>query len=114
MLTGIDLLAMCRESSHLSKSDLVRACGYVAERPDGQGERIKFTEFYEALLAAKGLVLKTEKRMGRKLTHQTKIQKDGKLLIGSAYVNELGLEPGAKFDIKVGCNSVVLTAANAE
>ena len=75
MLEGADLLAKCREGSHLSKSDLVRACGYVAERPDGQGERIKFTEFYEALLAAKGLVLKTEKRMGRKLTHQTKIQK---------------------------------------
>lgn len=114
MLKGAELLAHCRDSAHLSKSELVRECGYVSERPDGQGDRLHFTEFYEALLAAKGLNLKTEKRMGRKLTHQTKIQKDGKLLIGSAYVNELGLEPGAKFDIKVGRNSVVLTAANAE
>jgi len=56
MLTGSDLLAKVKELGDVSKSDLVRACGYVSTKKNG-GERLNFTAFYEALLEAKGLIL---------------------------------------------------------
>lgn len=56
MLTGADLLAKVKELGDVSKSELVRSCGYVSTKKDG-GERLNFTAFYEALLEAKGLHL---------------------------------------------------------
>jgi hypothetical protein len=54
MLTGPDLLAKVKELGDVSKSDLVRSCGYVSTK-EGGGERLNFTAFYEALLEAKGI-----------------------------------------------------------
>ena len=48
MLTGSDLLAKVKDLGDVSKSDLVRACGYVSSKKDGS-ERLNFTAFYEAL-----------------------------------------------------------------
>ena len=56
MLTGADLLAKVKELGDVSKSELVRSCGYVSTKKDG-GERLNFTAFYEALLEANGLHL---------------------------------------------------------
>ena len=56
MLTGSELLAKVKELGDVSKSDLVRACGYVSTKKDGT-ERLNFTAFYEALLGAKGVAL---------------------------------------------------------
>ena len=56
MLTGSDLLAKVKDLGDVSKSDLVRACGYVSTKKDGS-ERLNFTAFYEALLDAKGVNL---------------------------------------------------------
>jgi len=56
MLTGSDLLAKVKELGDVSKSDLVRACGYVSTKKNG-GERLNFTAFYDALLEAKGVNL---------------------------------------------------------
>ena len=53
VLTGSELLAKVKELGDASKSDLVRACGYVSSKKDGN-ERLNFTAFYEALLEAKG------------------------------------------------------------
>lgn len=52
-LVGGELLAKIKELGDIGKSDLVRACGYFSQRPDGS-ERLNFTDFYEALLEAKG------------------------------------------------------------
>ena len=51
-LVGEELLAKVKELGDVSKSDLVRACGYVSTKKGG-GERLNFTAFYEALLKAK-------------------------------------------------------------
>ena len=56
MLTGSDLLAKVKDLGDVSKSDLVKACGYVSSKKDGN-ERLNFTAFYEALLDAKGVNL---------------------------------------------------------
>ena len=66
MLTGSDLLNKVKELGDVSKSDLVRACGYVSGKKDG-GERLNFTAFYEALLEAKGVNLGIGGGAGRDL-----------------------------------------------
>jgi hypothetical protein len=55
-LTGSELLAKVKELGDVSKSDLVRAAGYVSTKKD-DSERLNFTAFYEALLEAKGVSL---------------------------------------------------------
>jgi len=47
-----------------SKSDLVRATGYVSSKKDGT-ERLYFKAFYEALLDAKGVSLGNGSGKGR-------------------------------------------------
>jgi len=78
MLTGSDLLAKVKELGDVSKSDLVRACGYVSTKKNG-GERLNFTAFYEALLEAKGVNLGDSGvagigKGGRKLSYIATVQ----------------------------------------
>ena len=88
MLIGSDLLDKVKELGDVSKSDLVKACGYVSSKKDG-GERLNFTAFYEALLEAKGVSLATGGtagvgKGGRKLSYVATVQGNGNLLIGKA------------------------------
>jgi hypothetical protein len=112
MLTGSELLAKVKEMGDASKSDLVRACGYLSTKKDGS-ERLNFTAFYEALLEAKGVSLgeggaKGRGKGGRKLSYTTKVQFNGNLLVGKAYTAILGLEPGDEFEIKLGRKQIKL------
>ena len=112
MLTGSDLLAKVKELGDVSKSDLVRACGYVSDKKDG-GDRLNFTAFYEALLEAKGVNLSSGGaaigKGGRKLSYIAKVQGNGNLLIGKAYTALLDLNPGDEFEIKLGRKQIRLT-----
>ena len=111
MLTGSDLLAKVKELGDVSKSDLVRECGYVSNKKDG-GERLNFTAFYEALLDAKGVNLSGAGaaigKGGRKLSYIAKVQGNGNLLIGKAYTALLELKPGDEFEIKLGRKQIRL------
>ena len=105
MLTGTELLAAVKEHDNLSKSDLVRTCGYVSTKKDGT-ERLNFTAFYEALLDAKGVAVGAPARPGaarggRKLTFRTKVQFNGNLMIGKAYTAMHGFKPGDEFEVKL-------------
>ena len=64
MLTGTELLVKVKELGDVSKSDLVRSCGYMSTKKDGT-ERLNFTAFYEALLGAKGVSLGDGPSKGR-------------------------------------------------
>ena len=108
MLTGSELLAKVKELKDASKTELVRECGYLKH------EKLCFTQFYEALLEAKGFELKSSAKRGRSLTYKTKVQFNGKLSIGEGYVQEMGFKPGDEFEIKLGRKSVTLSAANSE
>jgi hypothetical protein len=112
MLQGAELIAKTKSMADASRSELVRQCGYVSTI-NGK-ERLNYTSFYEALLNAKGVDLKAKKRMGRKLRHKTKVQSDGKVIVGSAYIENMNLDLGTVFDIEVGRTKVVLTAAAAD
>jgi hypothetical protein len=93
MLTGSELLAKVKELGDVSKSELVRECGYVSSKKDGS-ERLTFTAFYEALLGAKGVNLGTDST--------------GNLLVGKAYTAMLDLKPGDEFEIKLGRKQIKL------
>ena len=113
MLTGSELLARVKELGDVTKSDLVRECGYVSSKKDG-GDRLNFTAFYEALLAANGVNLGTDSggrglgKGGRKLGYTTKVQFNGNLLVGKAYTAMLDLKPGDEFEIKLGKKQIRL------
>ena len=114
MLTGADLLNKVKELGDVSKSDLVRECGYVSNKKDG-GERLNFTAFYEALLDAKGVNLSGNGaaigKGGRKLSYVATVQGNGNLLIGKAYTAMLDLQPGDEFEIKLGRKQIRLIPA---
>ena len=112
MLTGADLLAKVKELGDCAKTDLAKGCGYVVTKKDG-GEQVKFTQFYEALLEAKGLTFATGGssgigKGGRKLSYKAVVQGNGNLLIGKAYTAMLELNPGDEFEIKLGKKAIRL------
>jgi len=118
LLSGSELLARVKELGDVSKSDLVRSCGYVSSKKDG-AERLNFTAFYEALLEAKGVSLsdgngKGRGKGGRSLSYVATVQGNGNLLVGKAYTALLGLEPGDEFEIKLGRKQIKLIPAGAE
>jgi len=113
-LSGNDLLAKVKELGDASKSDLVRAAGYVSTTKDGS-ERLNFTVFYEALLEAKGVRLgdgtgkgKGKGTAGRRLSYVATVQGNGNLLVGKAYTAMLDLKPGDEFEIKLGRKQIRL------
>ena len=117
MLTGSELLAKVKELGDVSKSELVRSCGYVSSKKDG-AERLNFTAFYEALLEAKGLSLgegsgKGRGKGGRTLSYVATVQGNGNLLIGKAYTALLDLKPGDEFEIKLGRKQIRLAPLGA-
>jgi hypothetical protein len=111
VLTGADLLKRVKDMGDVGKSELVRSCGYVGIKADG-GERLNFTAFYEALLAAKGIDLDkgcTSNGRGRSLSYVATVQGNGNLLVGKAYVEAAGFRPGDRFSIKFGRRQALLT-----
>lgn len=113
-LSGSELLAKVKELGDASKSDLVRACGFVSTKKDGT-ERLNYTAFYEALLEAKGMNLGESHgaKPGRKLSFNTKVQFNGNLMVGRAYTSLLDLKPGDEFEIKLGRRQIRLTPLGA-
>ena len=111
MITRSELLAKVKEMGDVSKSELVRECGYVSTKKDG-GERLNFTAFYEALLGAKGVSLGSDSggrgKGGRSLSYVATVQGNGNLLVGKAYTAMLGLEPGDELEIKLGRKAIRL------
>jgi len=117
-LTGSELISKLKELGDASKSDLVRAAGFVSTKKDGS-ERLNFTAFYEALLEAKGVSLgdgsgKGRGKGGRTLSYVATVQGNGNLLVGKAYTALLGLEPGDEFEIKLGRKQIKLIPVGAE
>ena len=115
MLTGTELLAKVKDLGEASKTELVRATGYVSTKEDGT-ERLNFTAFYEALLEARGIHLGPARggsTPGRKLSYVTHVLFNGNLLIGKAYTAQLGLQPGDPFQIQLGRRQIRLHPLDA-
>lgn len=114
-LVGPELLSAVREIGPALKSDIVKACGYVSEKPDGT-QRINFIAFYEALLAAKGFGLAHATngracKRGKAPSYSTTVHTTGNIVVGKSYVDLLKANPGDEFQIKVTKNGIRLIPA---
>ncbi len=109
-LTGKTLLQKVDQLSHLSRRELARQCGYVTQTKTGK-QRVNLTGFYDAILAAKGMKLDpnaSQDRRGREATYKARVHQNGQLIIGPAYTQRLGAQPGDEFEIKLGYKHIQL------
>jgi hypothetical protein len=115
-LTGKELLAKVKENDGLTKRELAKECGYYTIGKEGQ-TRVTLAEFYDALLSAKGIQLEPQKSgdgRGRETTYKLTVHKNGQIVIGSAYTQEMGLKSGDEFQIKLGYKHIHLAKLDAE
>lgn len=109
-LTGKALLQKVKELSHLSSREKARRCGYQTVGKNSQ-VRVNLGDFYEALLAARGISLGTEGAKdgrGREPTYRVSVHKNGQIVIGATYTEKMGLKPGDEFEIKLGYKHIHL------
>jgi len=115
MLKGDQLLAKVAQLKGASKSQLARACGYVSEQGNGHAH-VRFRDFYQALLEAKGIDLgnhprkSSERRSqkGRELSFKTHVHFNGNLMVGQAYIDLLDYRPGDRFRIELAPRDIRL------
>ncbi len=115
-LTGKALLAKVKELSHLPRRETAKKCGYYSETKDGQ-IRVNLTDFYDAVLGAKGLPLDQDSGKdgrGREPTYRVSVHKNGQIVIGSTYTQEMGLKKGDEFEIKLGYKHIHLKQIDEE
>lgn len=115
-LTGKALLQKVKDLAHLSKRETAKECGYYRYTKDGK-VRVDLAEFYDALLAARGVILNPEKPKdgrGREPSSLISVHKNGQLIVGAAYTKQMGLEPGAEFKIKLGYKHIHLIQLDGE
>ena len=109
-LTGKALLQKVKELSHLPRRETAKRCGYYTVTKDNQ-TRVNLTDFYDAVLAAKGVPLDpegTKDGRGREPTYRVSVHKNGQIVIGSTYTQAMGLKEGDKFEIKLGYKHIHL------
>ena len=109
-LKGKALLQKFNELSHLSKRERAQGCGYYTVTKDNQ-IRANLADFMKALLEAKGVSIDPEGSKdgrGREPTYRVSVHKNGQIVIGSTYTQEMGLKPGDEFEIKLGYKHIRL------
>jgi hypothetical protein len=109
-LKGKALLQKFDELAHLSKRERAQGCGYYTLTDDNQ-IRANLADFYHALLEARGISLSPEGAKdgrGREPTYRVSVHKNGQIVIGSTYTQEMGLKPGDEFEIRLGYKHIRL------
>lgn len=115
-LTGKALLQKVKELSHLPRRETAKRCGYYTIAKNSQ-TRVNLTDFYDALLAARGIPLSpegTKDGRGREATYRVSVHKNGQIVIGSTYTEAMGLKPGDEFEIKLGYKHIHLIQLNTQ
>ena len=115
-LTGKALLQKVKELSHLPRRETAKKCGYYTVTKEKQ-TRVNLTDFYDAVLAAKGVPLDPEGAKdgrGREPTYRVSVHKNGQIVIGSTYTQAMGLKEGDKFEIKLGYKHIHLKQIDGE
>jgi AbrB family looped-hinge helix DNA binding protein len=115
-VTGKALLQKVKELSHLPRRETAKRCGYYSTSKDGQ-VRVNLTDFYDAVLGAKGVPLDpegTKEGRGREPTFRVSVHKNGQIVIGSTYTEQMNLKPGDEFEIKLGYKHIHLKQVESE
>ncbi len=113
-LTGKALLQKVKDLDHLSRREKAKECGYYTLTKDG-GVRVNIGEFLNAVIEANGIALNpepTKDSRGREATYRVSVHKNRQIVIGATYTQEMGLEPGDEFDIKLGYKHIHLIQRN--
>jgi hypothetical protein len=103
-LTGVELLAKVNELEHANKTDLVRSCGYWSSNDQGN-ECLYFTEFYEALLAAKGV---SDREIQECFDKPIPVGESLELVLTNEYTEKMGLEPEDVFYLTATGENIIL------
>lgn len=114
-LTGKALLQKVKELSHLPRRETAKRCGYYTTTKNNQ-TRVNLTDFYDALLVARGIPLSPEGSKdgrGREPTYRVSVHQNGQIVIGAAYTKAMGLKPGDEFEIKLGYKHIHLIQLDA-
>lgn len=114
-LSGEALLQKVKELEHLSKEEKAKACGYATITKNNQA-RVNLMKFYNALMEADGVELeaKGSGKGGRSASYRVSVQKNGNLLIGSAYTQLMGLKAGDELEIRLGRKHIHLRQVGVE
>lgn len=115
-LTGKALLQKVKELSHLPRRETAKRCGYYTVTKNDQ-TRVNLTDFYDAVLAAKGVPLDpegTKDGRGREPTYRVSVHKNGQIVIGATYTQAMGLKSGDEFEIKLGYKHIHLKQVDAD
>ena len=92
-LTGKALLQKIKEGG-LSKRELAREAGYYTATKERE-TRVNLAEFYDAVLAARGIALDPEAskdRRGKEATYRVSVHHNGSIVIGSSYTESIGIK----------------------
>lgn len=106
-LKGPELLARLKELGDLGKKEKCHACGYYSFKRDGT-IRYNFTALYAAIAEANGVELKPKKHGKRTLAYRASVLTTGAVLVGTRYIEELGLRPGDQVVIQKRAGKLVL------
>lgn len=109
-LTGKALLQKVKELPDLPRRERAKRCGYYTTTKNDQ-VRVNLTDFYDALLSARGIPLSPEAPKdgrGREPTYRVSVHKNGQIVIGANYTEAMGLKPGDEFEIKLGYKHIHL------
>lgn len=98
MLTGSSLIDFVRKNEGLNQMELARGAGYVRITRTGR-EQVLVKQFYNALLAAKGMPISVGRTPGKSALFETTVHKSGVILLGKTYSEKFGLEPGDTLQI---------------
>jgi AbrB family looped-hinge helix DNA binding protein len=115
-LTGKALLQRVKELSNKPRRETAKLCGYYTTSKNGQ-TRVNLTEFYDAVLAARGVALDPDgvkDGRGREPTFKVSVHKNGQIVIGATYTAEMGLKPGDEFEIKLGYKHIHLRQLDSD
>ncbi|MBF1990316.1 AbrB family transcriptional regulator [Fischerella thermalis] len=115
-LTGKALLAKVKELSNLPRRERAKQCGYYTVTKNNQ-VRVNLTDFYDALLSARGVPLSPEAPKdgrGREPTYRVSVHQNGQIVIGATYTKAMGLKPGDEFEIKLGYKHIHLIQVDSD
>jgi hypothetical protein len=104
------LLSKVKELSNSPRRETAKRCGYFKILKSGQ-ERVNLADFYDAVLAAKGIAVTAKAKkdgLGRDATYKIVVHQNGQIIIGGVYTKEMGLKQGDEFTIKLGYKHIYL------
>ena len=78
--------------------ELARGAGYVRTTRTGR-EQVLVKQFYNSLLAAKGMPIPVGKTPGKSAQFSTSVPRSWVILLGKTYSEKFGLNPGDELEI---------------